>query len=257
MTIYIEEQGQGPAMVLVHGWGLHGGIWGDLPTRLAQHHRVCVVDLPGHGRSRGHPFPQDLKELAGELAGMLAQRLAGPAIWVGWSLGGLVAMTVALQFPTQVARLVLVSCTPRFVRGPDWPAAMSPEVLTAFAQELTLEYRATLQRFLSLQMGMDAAGRALLKTLRLEMFRHGEPDADALIGGLALLRDTDLRPRLPEITCPSLILHGEHDRLASVAASEYLQAHLGNAQRACLARAGHAPFLSHPDEFRELLQDFL
>ena len=253
MTIYIEQQGQGSEVVLVHGWGLHGGIWGDLPARLAQHHRVSVVDLPGHGRSRGVSGPQDLQHL-----GMLvAQRLSTPATWVGWSLGGLVAMSVALQSPSQVARLVLVSSTPRFVQAPDWPAAMQPEVLTQFVQELSQEYRATLQRFLSLQVGMDASGRAQLKTLRAEMFRHGEPDAAALIGGLAILRDTDLRPQLSKITCPTLIIHGGRDRLASVPAAQYLQAHLRDAQRACIDHAGHVPFLSHPDQFQTLLQDFL
>lgn len=251
--MYIEQQGQGSEVVLVHGWGLHGGIWGDLPERLAAQYRVSVVDLPGHGRSRGVPGPDDLPRLAERVA----QQLPASATWVGWSLGGLVAMSVALQFPAQVARLVLVGSTPRFVQAPDWRAAMPAEVLTQFAQELAQDYRATLQRFLSLQMGMDAAGRALLKTLRQEMFRHGEPDAAALIGGLAILRDTDLRPRLPQITCPSLIIHGGHDRLASVSASEYLQAHLSDAQRVCIDRAGHAPFLSHPDQFRKLLQDFL
>lgn len=192
-----------------------------------------------------------------QLAEAVAQRLPAPATWVGWSLGGLVAMTVALQSPSPAARLVLVSSTPRFVQAPDWPAAMHPELLTQFAEELTLDYRATLQRFLSLQVGMDAAGRAQLKILRHEMFRHGEPDAAALIGGLAILRDTDLRSRLPQITCPALVIHGAHDRLASLPASLYLQAHLRDAQRVCIEHAGHAPFLSHPDQFHRLLQDFL
>jgi pimeloyl-[acyl-carrier protein] methyl ester esterase len=253
MSLYREQQGAGTDVVLVHGWGLHGGIWGDLPAQLAQRHRVSVVDLPGHGRSRGVPFPEDLPRLAQSVA----QHLPASATWIGWSLGGLVAMSVALQSPAHVMRLVLVGSTPRFVQAPDWRGAMPPELLTQFAQELAGDYRATLQRFLSLQMGMDAAGRALLKTLRCEMFRHGEPDAAALIGGLAILRDTDLRPQLPRIACPTLIVHGEHDRLASASASEYLQAHMPDARRVCIDSAGHAPFLSHPDQFRTLLQDFL
>ncbi len=251
--MYIEQQGHGSDVVLVHGWGLHGGIWGDLPARLATHHRVSVVDLPGHGRSRGVSGSDDLPRLAQQVA----QALPASATWVGWSLGGLVALRVALQFPAQVTRLVLVASTPRFVQAPDWRAAMPPEMLTQFAEELAQDYRATLQRFLSLQMGMDAAGRALLKTLRHEMFRHGEPDAAALIAGLTILRDTDLRASLPQITCPSLIIHGGHDRLASASAAEYLQAHLRDAQRTCIDAAGHAPFLSHPDQFYQLLRDFL
>ena len=52
MSLYAERLGSGPELVLVHGWGLHGGIWAGLAQRLAQRFRVTVVDLPGHAGSR-------------------------------------------------------------------------------------------------------------------------------------------------------------------------------------------------------------
>ncbi len=253
MTLYYNQQGQGPDIVLVHGWGMHGGIWGDLPAYLAARYRVTTLDLPGHGRSRALPGAYDLATLADVVAG----QVTAPATWIGWSLGGMVALSVAARHEAHVHKLVLVGATPRFVQESGWPHAMQPEVLAQFALELGADFRATLQRFLSLQVGVDAAGRALLRTLRSEMFRHGEPAASALAAGLAILSDADLRPMLARITCPVQIIQGARDRLTLMAAAEYLAVHLPHARLARVEHAGHAPFLSHPHMFRELLLDFL
>ena len=253
MTLYYNQQGQGPDIILVHGWGMHGGIWGDLPAYLATRYRVTTLDLPGHGRSRALPGPYDLATLAD----VVASQVTAPATWIGWSLGGMVALSVAARHEAHVHKLVLVGATPRFVQESGWPHAMQPEVLAQFALELGADFRVTLQRFLSLQVGVDATGRALLRTLRSEMFRHGEPAASALAAGLAILRDADLRPVLARITCPVQIIQGARDRLTPLAAAEYLAAHLPHARLARVEHAGHAPFLSHPETFRKLLLDFL
>src|SRR6185437_12924270 len=63
-SLYMETQGQGPELLLLHGWGLHGGIWDTLVPKLAPHLRITRVDLPGHGRSRDVPMPHSLTELA-------------------------------------------------------------------------------------------------------------------------------------------------------------------------------------------------
>jgi pimeloyl-[acyl-carrier protein] methyl ester esterase len=245
MMLWHERQGSGSDLVLVHGWGLHGGIWGELPARLAQHFRVTTLDLPGHGRSR----------LAGESLSLstftdrVAELCAAPAIWLGWSLGGLVALNAALQHPQKVAKLVLVGTTPKFVQAPDWLHAMPAEVFADFNRSLTQDYRATLLRFLSLQVGNNESARALLKQLRAEMYAHGEPQPEALAAGLAILEQTDLRARLAEIRVPTLVVHGSNDRLAPPAAGAFLAAQLPQARLLRVEGAGHAPFLSHVESF--------
>jgi pimeloyl-[acyl-carrier protein] methyl ester esterase len=241
MMLWHERQGSGPDLVLVHGWGLHGGIWGDLPARLAGHFRVTILDLPGHGRSRTAGEPLSLAVFTDSVAALCP----APAIWLGWSLGGLIALDAVLRHPQKVARLVLVGTTPKFVQAPDWPHAMPAEVFAGFARSLTRDYRATLLRFLSLQVGGNESAHALLKQLRGEMFAHGEPQPEALAAGLAILEQTDLRARLPEIHVPTLVVHGSHDRLAPSAAGEYLGMQLPEARLLRIEGAGHAPFLSH------------
>jgi pimeloyl-[acyl-carrier protein] methyl ester esterase len=251
-AIYSERIGHGPDLVMIHGWGLHGGAWGGLPAHLAGRFRVTVVDLPGHGRSpRAAPLSLDT------LTAAVAEQIEGPAIWLGWSLGALVALDAALRFPGKVQKLVLTGATPRFTRAPDWPQAISPEILAEFAAELHGDYQATLLRFLSLQVGGADEAHATLRALRAEVLRHGAPDGEALREGLAILSQTDLRARLGEIRAPTRIIHGGRDRLSPPAAARALAAHLPHAQLDMIAAAGHAPFLSHAREFSTCLDEFL
>ncbi len=245
MMLWHERQGSGPDLVLVHGWGLHGGIWGDMPARLAKHFRVTTLDLPGHGRSRTAGESHSLAAFTDSVAALCP----APAIWLGWSLGGLIALQAALRHPQKVARLVLVGTTPKFVQAPDWPHAMPVEVFAGFARGLAEDYRATLLRFLSLQTGGHESARALLKQLRAELFAQGEPQPEALAAGLAILEQTDLRAALAAIQIPALVVHGSHDRLAPPAAGEYLAAQLPQARLLRIEGAGHAAFLSHATLF--------
>ncbi len=240
-------------MVLIHGWGLHGGIFSELAEHLATDYRVTSVDLPGHGRSPAVEHHFDL----GNTADALVKLVGKPAIWLGWSLGSLIAMTLASRHPEAVRALVLVSATPRFVKGEDWPHAMAADTLDDFAAELAEDYQATLDRFLSLQIGKEKNSRELIRRLRDQLFLHGEPDTGALAAGLSILRNTDLRSDIKTITQPTLIVSGGRDRLTPPAAGEYLARHLAAGEYAVYKDAGHAAFLSHSQEFVSRLKVFL
>ena len=250
-TLFRTAYGSGPELVLVHGWGLHGGIWSGVAAALAARFRVTVVDLPGHGRSAGiHAGDID------SFADALAELVPTTASWLGWSLGATVLLRLCARHRQRVDSLVLVGATPCFVRAPDWPWAMEADTLDAFARDLRCSYRSTLQRFLSLQLGGDGDSSALVRQLRAELFRYGEPDPAALEAGLAILRTTDLRAALADLRIRGLVIHGAHDRLVPVAAADSLARSLG-AVRRVFPSAGHAPFLSHPDEFLATVEAFL
>lgn len=264
MVMHVETLGRGQDIVLVHGWGLHGGVWRELAGRLAASFRVLLPDLPGHGRSPAANGDITLADVVAELQG----HMTAPAVWVGWSLGALVALTAARRFPQRVSRLVLIGATPKFVQAPDWPCAMPPQTLAQFARDLGDDYRATLVRFLSLQMGSgDVQGctsaasagsaRAAVRQLHALLMEHGEPEPAALRSGLQWLANTDLRADLPAIAAPALVLHGQHDRLVPPAAAEFLARQLPAARLALIPSAGHAPFLSHPDATWNVLTEFL
>ncbi len=251
MDLHCQRLGDGPDLVLLHGWGLHAGIWDGVAERLAAQFRVHLVDLPGHGRSApGADF-----SLAGVCDRLVAVTPA-PAHWLGWSLGGLLALGVASRFPARVARLVLVASSPRFVAGPDWPRAMPAATLDGFAADLARDPRATLTRFLSL-VARGAPDGTVLRRLRATLHAAPPPAAVALSGGLAILRDADLRATLETLAAPALWLGGARDTLVPIAALRSVVARHPALRLQEFAAAGHAPFLSHPAEFVTAVQGFL
>jgi len=250
-ALYVRTLGSGPELVLLHGWGLHGDIWGELPERLAPHFRLTIVDLPGHGRSAACALGDSIAELATAVAAVVPARAA----WLGWSLGGLAAQWAARHLPGRVSALALAGATPRFVQAADWPAGLAPEILAGFARALGADYAATLTRFLTLQAGGE--GRAVVKALRARLFAHGEPTAHALAQGLRLLERTDLRADIAGLSMPVLLLHGTRDQLAPVAAARWIAERLPQAQLHLFAGAGHAPFLSHATEFAGIVTEAL
>ncbi len=252
MSVYVESRGAGPELVLLHGWGLHGGIWGPVAETLATRFRVTSVDLPGHGRSAPLTVDYTLDAVAAEVAASVTDG----ATWIGWSLGGRVALAAAGQ-GKPIDRLVLVGTTPRFIRGDDWPHAMPAAELQQFADALRQDWEGTLQRFLAVQARGSQRAREELRSLRENLFGHGAPQQQALAGGLDILRSADLRALLPTITQPALVLHGSRDTLAPLAAAEYMAKQLPHGRLAVIEGAGHAPFLSHPDQFLAALEAFL
>lgn len=249
--LYTRSVGEGPELVLVHGWGLNADVWDETAAVLAARHRVTVLDLPGYGRSPLGERPYTL----GGLVEALAQAVPRRATWVGWSLGGLVCQELARAHPEQVERLVMVCSSPRFVRGANWPCGIDPELLTRFAWDLAADFRGTLLRFLALEARGSDHVRDELRALRERVFRHGEPALPAVQGGLALLRDTDVRATLGEIRCPLQWVLGERDQLVPAATGDALRELLPEAACAVITGAAHAPFLSHRAEVAALIEE--
>jgi pimeloyl-[acyl-carrier protein] methyl ester esterase len=230
---------------------MNAAVWEGLPALIGC--ETTPIALPGHGP---HPLPETATDLAAWADLCLA---AAPehTVWLGWSLGGLVALAAALRAPERVAGLILMTATPRFVQTPDWHAAMAEATLAQFHDGLLADPAGTLDRFLALQVRGSAAARETLRTLRQELKSRPAPDPRALALGLELLRDGDLRGRLAGLECPSLWLFGSHDTLVPAAVAPAVSALLPSARVAVIRGAAHAPFLSHPEETAALIADFL
>ena len=253
MTLHVDIRGQGQDLVLLHGWALHGGMWGPWLDDLAEVARLHVIDLPGHGRSG---WPAETRGLAA-LAQVVFPRIPRGAAVLGWSLGGMLALELARQHPRHLRALLLVATTPKFLAGPDWEHGLPPAVLDEFTRGLAADYRRTVQNFLALQTRGDEHMLETLRMLRGRLSAHGEPDPRALAAGLEILRSADLRDALPHIALPSLVIAGEHDRLTAPGAGHELAAQLPSARFRMIERSGHAPFLSHPDQVLAEVRGFL
>lgn len=251
-ALYVETRGSGPPLVLLHGWAMHGGIFASLAARLEPHHTLYLVDLPGHGHSPPRDAAFDLDAL---LQPLLERLPAAP--WLGWSLGGLLAMEAARRAPQQVSRLVALCASPRFVRAEDWPHAVERDVFAQFETGLRADYAATIDRFLALEAHGSDHMREELRILRAGVFSRGEPAAHALSDGLQVLESLDLRASLPGLAAPSLWIAGRRDRLVPWQGMQAAAALCADARFWRVEGGGHAPFLSHGDEVAQAVREFL
>ncbi len=241
MSLFSEQRGYGPDLVLLHGWGMNAAAWGPLVPGLAERFRLTLIELPGHGGSA----PAGAADLS-EWAGLCLAAAPASAHWLGWSLGGQIALQAALAAPSRVTGLSLVGATPRFVQAADWGCAMPVTTFEQFAAALHGDPGATLSRFLSLQVRGAEHGRETLKLLRAELAQRPAASDTGLAQGLDLLLRTDLRADLKDLACRSHWLFGSRDTLVPASLQQRLPDYLPGADIEAIPGAGHAPFLSHP-----------
>jgi pimeloyl-[acyl-carrier protein] methyl ester esterase len=253
MTLGIQISGSGPHLVLLHGWGLNSLVWDSILPRLTRDFTVTRIDLPGHGASSWPPEFHD----AGSLAAVLAPQLPASCALLGWSLGGMAAIELALAGRARIEQLILVSTTPKFTAADDWEYGLPAPAVDRFAALLETDYESTVREFLGLQVRGDEHGRATLRELRQKLLAGGKPKLEALRAGLHILRAADQRDRLERIAVPTLVIAGEYDRMTPPQAARAIAAAVPAARFESIPRAGHAPFLSHPGEFCRLVVTFL
>lgn len=252
MRLAAEHFGAGRELVMVHGWGMHSSVWQDFAAELAGSRRVTLIDLPGHGDS---PFAG--QQALSAWADACLEVAPPSAVWLGWSLGSLVALQAALQAPQRVAGVLVLAGMPRFVQGDEWPHAMAPRTLDLFIQTLGEDHTRTLERFLALQMLGGDLAQQNLRRLKGRLRERPEPHPEALERGLDLLKQADLRQRLGELGCPTAWLYGDRDTLAPAAAADLLEHWLPDFSCAVIRGAAHAPFLSHPVQTHRTVARFL
>jgi len=234
-----------PPLLLIHGWGMNPSVWEAMAEPLREHFEVHCPALPGHA---GAPLQ------AGWSVGSVARgwlEMWPDAFWVGWSLGAQVTLAAACRQGAHLRAAVLLGGTPRFVTSRDWSCAMPGDEFSAFYRQCEASPQSTLHQFLGLQVLGSAARGPTLRALRQALGAVPEPRPEALLEGLRVLRDSDLRAALATVDCPVLWLCGERDQLTPVAAARLSAASMMQSQVECLPGAGHAPFISHEAEVLE------
>jgi pimeloyl-[acyl-carrier protein] methyl ester esterase len=241
--IHVVTIGSGSPLVLLHGWGWHSGIWNPIIHELAQYFQLYLIDLPGCGHS-----PIINPYTAGEIAKKIFTVVPENAIWLGWSLGGMLAWWIAIHHPEKVSRLITIATSPKFISENNWPG-VSPQTLTKFELALNQNYHQTLRDFLDLQLRGSPKNPSLITELHHQLLTSQQTPVAALSGGLNLLRTLDLRADSHKIICPSLHLFGSHDTLVPKEVANLIPELLPQSHCEVIPRAGHIPFLTHTKLF--------
>jgi pimeloyl-ACP methyl ester carboxylesterase len=272
---YADFGGSGRPIVLVHGLGGSHLNWLAVAPRLAAHGRVMAIDLAGHGRTPSLGRTARIganRRLLGSFLGSVARE---PAVLIGNSMGGYLALAEAAAEPAKVASLVLVSAA-----VPHAPMTrFDPRVLAVFAG-LALPFIGGALMRRRARRGPERSVRDLLALCCVDSSRIGRDVFDAHVelareraayGAVAgrdfldaqrslmfrLLRRRRFQRMVAGIRAQALIIQGERDRLVNVGAARALAALRPDWKLAVLDDVGHVPQLEVPDRFLDLVEPWL
>ncbi len=246
----------GPPIVFLHGWASSWRIWERTARQLAaRRYRCYALDLPGFGDSDKPPdgwytIPNFTALVRGFCRACGLER----AIVAGHSMGGMIALNLALRSPGAVGGLILADVPIGGSRSlllrlvPDWPLAQR-----VFAGWQNWG-RPTALSYLTIYHDVRAVDGVALQR-NFEDVSRASPTA--VLSSLRAIGHTDLRPRLGDVGVPTLVVAGANDLLVPVRQARLLCEELRNARLHILPRTGHLPMDERPEEFDRLVSEFL
>ena len=256
--LYYEIAGGGAAFVMIHAGIADCRMWDHEFTAFADSHQVLRFDMRGYGKSLPAAGEFNLQD---DLTALLERlEIPAPAILMGCSMGGGLAIDYALEQPAKASALILVGSGPPGleldVAGPDALFAQSEEAFQAGDLDRVAE--------LDMQIWFDGTGRkgedvdALARQKAYEMARLVTEHEHKDIGKhVPKPLDKPAAERLSELRMPVLVVVGENDLPYLRLAADYMVEHLPNARQVVMPNAGHLPNMEHPELFRARVTEFL
>jgi len=235
-------------IVLFHGWGCDSRIWGDFARQLHRDFHLHIIDLPGFGDNDHLPCTLE------SLWPLLPKR----AFYLGWSLGGMLAVQVAALQPARVVGVISLAANAKFIADVDWPSAMPAATFTEFAAGVDENLAATLKRFA--QLCGSGLARPQLVQLRNHMQQAvAEAPTKHYAAGLQWLASLDNRALLTGLSVPSLHLFARQDQLVPFTAMANTKALVNQAPvpgEVLAIDAGHTLFLENTAEVCAAIKEF-
>jgi 2-succinyl-6-hydroxy-2,4-cyclohexadiene-1-carboxylate synthase len=249
LRLNVRVQGSGDPILLIHGFTGSSLSWGeDLGSGLAQAHRVVAVDLVGHGESDISDDPERYRvdEILADLGEVLDALSIEKARWLGYSMGGRVALAGAVRTPSRISSLVLESASPGL-------AGESEQKARRRADEALAEgiLRGGMEAFVDHWMGLPlfaTQGKlpSRVRALTRERKLKNTPEAlAACLRGMGTGAQPSFWDALGDIQVPVLLMAGEEDRKFTEVARE-MAMRMPRATLRLMPRAGHAIHLENP-----------
>ncbi len=254
VELYYESTGDGPPVLLVMGLGMNAtGWWRTVPV-LAESFRVLAFDNRGMGRSSAPEGEYAMADLADDAIAVLDAAGEDSAHVYGISLGGMIAQVVALRHPERVRRLVLAATTPG---GPRATPA-DPQTLAFFARRAAMGPEEAVWASVPYNYGPLTRARHAGRIGEDIVQRLRFPFAEAPYRAqLAAALGHDDHERLGEIAAPTLVVHGERDRMVPVANARVLAETIPGATLRLYPEGGHLLFTDEPELDREVARFLL
>ncbi len=241
VEIYYEIHGQGPALLLTHGYAASADMWAAQIAPFARHFQVITWDMRGHGRSSYPEVPSAYSEAAtvADMAALLDKAGAKSAIIGGLSLGGYMSLAFHLAHPGRTRALLIIDT------GPGFKNDEAREGWNAYALKTAERYET------------EGLARLIGGSIEARNAPHRDAKGLALAArGMLVQRDARVINSLPDIRVPSLVVVGENDK-PFLKASDYMESKIPGAKKVVIPNAGHATNMDQPDLFNAAVLHFL
>ena len=258
IRLHVRDWGRGRPVVLIPGWPLSNEMYEYQMMDLMDHgYRPIAVSLRGFGSSDKPSGPYNYDVFADDLKALMDRLDLREATLCGHSMGAAVAIRYMSRFNgARVANLAMFGpAAPVFTRRPDWPHGLQKTDVDKFIEIARIDRTQMTIEFGKLFSRNENALTPALNTWLYWLGLKASPLAT--IDCLKALRDTDLRPELPAIRVPTLILHAADDRICPYSFAESLARSIKDARLIRFDRSGHALFLEERRKFNDELLAFM
>lgn len=265
---HVVDAGSGPPVLLLHGFADTCDGWRRIVPRLLAHHRVIAIDIPAFGRSHMPALEdgQTLIDFYGDYFPRLFEELEiEQATVIGHSLGGAIALSIALEQPQSVRHLCLIAPAGLGVRAPWWWQALAGRpvnwmALLKLPNPIAAQaIRTAMRGFLEERLLFDNRGMDEAIDCFVDLYGGRRELERLLSAGRALIPGYkgDLLQRSRRLASPVTVIWGRHDRLAPVEHAASFASAVPQAQVHLLERCGHYPQIELPTQVNEILEGTL
>lgn len=242
-------------LVFLSGWATDKRFWFNQEEYFSSYNKIHI----SYYRNVHNHYLTDLGETSySKVALELIKEQEGPVILVGWSLGAMVALQLAVLAPEKLQGMILVGGTARFVNEAGYNAGLPQVIVDKMKKKLLKNHERTLKDFYMLMFTQEERKQgAADKFMQQLSILATDWSSNELQAGLDYLKNCDFRNHLENIKTPTLIIHGEKDEICPFQAGEYLNKNIKGSKIKILPGCGHVPFISRAGDFDKEVEGWI
>ncbi|VFP78355.1 Pimeloyl-[acyl-carrier protein] methyl ester esterase [Buchnera aphidicola (Cinara cuneomaculata)] len=239
-------------LVLLHGWGLNSVVWNKIIPILKRNFTLHIIDLPGFGKNIHCPI-MNFEQTSTRLLKIVTKK----AIWLGWSLGGLFVHYLGLHYPKHTQAVIYTASSPFFIQEEKWPG-ISINLLNSIKKNILTDYEKFLLKFIVIHViDININNIYNFKIKKFLFKKYPSPTKQAIEIGYHWLTTIDYRNTKLSPNIPTFRIYGELDNIVPIKIKKIIDNLWNNNNSCVITGAKHAPFLSHPIIFCNILNEFI
>lgn len=250
--MYYEDVGKGTPVVFIHSLGADSKDWTRVIPELSKEIRCIVLDLRGHGQSDKPNQPYTMSLFVKDIVTLLDQLGISSAYFCGTSMGGFIVLEAALKYPERVRGIILVDSSPYLPEHTIKISGKWVETLLNDGPEALVEIQVK-----DVFHPIFSRRHQEIVNMYKESKKNPSSETLGLINKGLQTEPIDYRKKLKGIKAPTLIIHGQDDKIIPVGNAEFIHKQVPNSQLAIFPLCGHALLLERPQFFVDLLLYFI